>query len=324
VSQGNRSIDVSESAQREVHGDQLSLQTLVREGRSFSGRERHCCFLNTGGPRFADISAVSNLDLPDDGRAIAAGDWDQDGDLDLWIANRNGPQVRFLRNEIPTSHHFLSVSLVGTQCNRDAIGARVALYLRGEGNARQLRTLHAGNGYLSQSSKSLHFGLGLATQIDRVDVHWPGGTIQSFRGLEVDSAYRLTQGTGTAEVLPRGERPIGLSAMPPIAAEVPPPHVLLASHVPLPALEYIADDGTTDRARAPLLPPGEGARRADEGEAQSPHPPLARRPLPRAGEVRSNGRRRQAAYCCDPWHVRPFSRACAAAARTDPRWDKAT
>ena len=222
--------------------ERLDLQTLVREGSSFSGRERHCCFLNTGGPRFADISSISNLDIPDDRRAIAATDWDHDGDLDLWIANRNGPQLRLLRNEIPTNHHFLSIQLVGKTCNRDAIGARVVLVMQGDESHPRLRTLRAGEGYLSQSSKWLHFGLGTglgtAAQIERIDVQWPGGTIESFRGLEPDSAYRLTQGSGTAELLPRGERPINFESKQQVTADESPPRVLLASHVPLPRMEY--------------------------------------------------------------------------------------
>ena len=102
----------------------LSLHALIRNGHSFSGRERHCCFLNTGGRQFANVSAISGLDLVDDGRAAACVDWDQDGDLDLWLSNRTGPQVRFLRNDVPTSHHYLAVRLIGRTCNRDAIGAR--------------------------------------------------------------------------------------------------------------------------------------------------------------------------------------------------------
>ena len=245
VSQGDGSIDVAESAPREASSDRLGLQRLIRDGRSCNGRQRHCCFLNTGGPRFADISSICDLAIPDDGRAIAASDWDQDGDLDLWIANRNGPQLRFLRNEVPTNHHYLSVSLVGRECNRDAIGARVTLIQRGEGKVRQLRTLRAGDGYLSQSSKALHFGLGTVTQIDRIEVHWPGGEVESFRDLVVDTAYRLTQGTGTAEVLPRGERPINLPPTADAMADQSTPSVLLASRVPLPRLEYLAANGDT-------------------------------------------------------------------------------
>ena len=74
-----------------------ALHRLIREGKSISGRERHCCYLNIGNNHFADIWSVTGLDLVDDGRAVALTDWDHDGDLDMWIANRTSPAIRFLR-----------------------------------------------------------------------------------------------------------------------------------------------------------------------------------------------------------------------------------
>ena len=74
----------------------VALHEMIFEGRAFSGRERNCCFLNLGGARFADVSAVTGLDSLDDGRGAATVDWDLDGDQDLWVTNRTGPRVRFL------------------------------------------------------------------------------------------------------------------------------------------------------------------------------------------------------------------------------------
>ena len=132
-------------------------QDLLRQGKSWSGHERNCCFLNTGGERFANVSALSGLDFLDDGRSLGIVDWDHDGDLDLWTTNRTSPRVRFLRNEFPTEHHYLALQLQGngTSTNRDAIGARVELH---PGNV--IKTLRAGEGFLAQSTKWIHFGLG--------------------------------------------------------------------------------------------------------------------------------------------------------------------
>ena len=69
---------------------------LLRSGRSFSGNERNCCFLNLNGNRFADISAIAGIDFPDDSRAVCVVDWDFDGDLDFWMLNRTSPRIRFL------------------------------------------------------------------------------------------------------------------------------------------------------------------------------------------------------------------------------------
>ena len=251
MSRGNTSIDVSVSSPRTASARQLDLQPLIRAGRSFSGRERHCCFLNTGSRRFADISTISGLDLADDGRAAAQVDWDQDGDVDLWVSNRNGPQVRFFRNDVPTNHHYLSVRLQGVTCNRDAIGARVQLVLAGNPQVRLSKTLRAGAGFLSQSSKWIHFGVGDATEVDRLIVHWPAGSMEEFRGLLVDRHYRIVQASGRAQVWDRPERHVALAAGKIVESPVVETvgsdraRTLLASRVPLPALEYETFDGET-------------------------------------------------------------------------------
>ena len=203
----------------------------MRSGRSWSGGERNCCFLNTRGVRFADVSAATGLDLIDDGRAVATVDWDHDGDEDVWLLNRTGPQVRFLRNDVPSENHYVALRLVGDGkiTNRDAIGARVEVVLRQsrvqtqESIARKgniasasglstldsrslIKTLVAGDSYLSQSSKWLHFGLGPEPEIERIVVRWPGGESELFTDLESDRRYVIVQGSGHAKLWkpPRG------------------------------------------------------------------------------------------------------------------------
>jgi hypothetical protein len=174
----------------------------LSEGLSLSGREPNSCFLNLGGWRFADISAVSGLDYIDDGRAAARVDWDSDGDLDLWVTNRSAPKVRFLRNDIENSNHFVAFQLIGQESNRDGIGARVEVELTGASSQlprKITKSLRAGEGFLAQSSKWLHFGLGDATAIPRVTVRWPQGRIDEYRDLEIDRRYRLTEKTETPE-----------------------------------------------------------------------------------------------------------------------------
>ena len=98
---------MAQSPTAETDGTELSsylknwnaLGSMIVRGRSFSGYERNCFFLNTSNNKtiqFADASAVSSLDLIDDGRAIIANDWDHDGDLDIWTTNREAPRIRFL------------------------------------------------------------------------------------------------------------------------------------------------------------------------------------------------------------------------------------
>jgi tetratricopeptide (TPR) repeat protein len=177
---------------------------MLNAGRSWSGHERNCCFLNTGSNagskgRFATISATSGLDFADDARAFALVDWDHDGRLDVWIANRNAPQLRLMRNQLESGGGFVALRLAGNgrTTNRDAIGARVEIVVPGK--PPQIKTLRAGEGFLSQSSKWLHFGLGSATEIERVVVRWPGGAKETFRGIQPNRHYAVAQGTGRAE-----------------------------------------------------------------------------------------------------------------------------
>jgi peroxiredoxin len=248
------------------------LNALFLSGRSWSGNERNCSFLNLGGnaaPQFANISAVAGFDFAGDGRALATTDWDQDGDLDLWLTNRTGPRVQMLRNDSSTGHHFLAVRLEGNghTVNRDAIGARVEVVSSeqlavsseqltvnseqsddasavGSSNQKLIKTLRAGEGYLSQSGKWLHFGLGTATDVEKLIVRWPDGGSQEFANIECDRFYRIVQDVVTAHVW-SVQRPT--VALPP--ADVPGPcagsqaNLSLSSPMPLPALTYETFDG---------------------------------------------------------------------------------
>ena len=115
----------------------LAVDDLLERGFSLSGHERNVCFLNLrskAGVQFATASAVSGFDFADDARAVVPVDWDGDGDLDVWTANRTAPMLRFLRNNheaAPTRNDWLQVRLEATRGARDAIGARVTVVLEG-------------------------------------------------------------------------------------------------------------------------------------------------------------------------------------------------
>ena len=222
-----------------------ALNTMLKSGRSLSGHERNCCFLNTRGGRFADISAAANIDFDDDGRVLALTDWDFDGDIDFWIANRTGPQVRFLRNDTDNQHGFVAFRLEGVQCNRDAIGARVELHLAdGTDHPLRIRTLRAGEGYLAQSSKWLHFGLGDANRIDHVVVRWPDGSRETIGPIQPNQRYKIRQGTGRAEAWNPPQRSVTLT---PSEVKVPPStdksRIVLIAPVPIPDMKYTGRAG---------------------------------------------------------------------------------
>ena len=249
-----------------------NLIRMMRQGRSFSGHERNCVFLNLRRGDFATLSATSGLDFPDDGRAVSLVDWDHDGDLDLWIANRNAPRLRLMLNSTPTEHRSIGLLLVGngTTTNRDAIGARVEVITRRAVGVSPpivtatshkpqatdhrpqttdhrplLRTLRAGEGFLAQSSKWLHFGLGDTEHVEKIVVRWPGGEAEEFSGADVGGHYRLIQGTGEAQPWDSGRRQITLAAAPqqPLpdteGARLP-----LMVRLPLPSLDYETFSGS--------------------------------------------------------------------------------
>ena len=212
---------------------------LLSAGKSWSGHERNCCFLNTGNIRFANVSAVTGFDFPDDGRGLATVDWDHDGDLDLWTSNRTGPRVRFFRNNLAGGQHSLSVKLTGVSCNRDAIGARLELRLSAEPPRTQVTTLRAGEGYLAQSSKWVHFGIDPTATIEKLTVRWPGGDAEEFNGLKVDSRYEIIQGQ-PARSLPNRSGKVDLQSVEePTAPSVDRPiRVVLTQRQPMPPFAY--------------------------------------------------------------------------------------
>ncbi len=228
------------------------LMALLRSGRSLSGNERNCAFLNTGDGRFATVSRLTGIDFPDDGRAVGLTDWDADGDIDIWLGNRSGPQVRFLRNGLAGPEKSVSLRLRGVSANRDAIGATALLTLD-DGSPPLRRTVRAGEGYVSQSSKWLHFGLGQAQPTGRVTVDWPGGGQEEFTGVEGGGRYLLVQGGGNAEPWspPSSQPPPPREPDPrEQAAESGERRVFLSLPTPLPPLAWIDAAGKTGSSAA--------------------------------------------------------------------------
>ncbi len=226
VSQSPTSADADQSIIDHYISVWEPLNQRILTGSSFSGNERNCCFLNTGKSgsakdQFADVSASSGLHYLDDSRSIAVTDWDQDGDLDIWITNRTSPRVRFLRNDTPTDNSFIAFQLEGlpsARCPRDAYGARVEVVFANaaEDTVQRTQTLYGGDSFLSQSFKWLHFGMRPDEQIQSVSVRWPGTkTPESFSGVATGKRWRLAQSKGVAKEIPaRKSSPAAVQAAP--------------------------------------------------------------------------------------------------------------
>lgn len=150
--------------------------------------------LHNEGSRFRETSGEAGppFQLSEVGRGAAFGDIDNDGRIDIVVTNNNGP-ARLLLNETTPKGHWLEIRLQGVKCNRDAIGARVAV-LR-EGEKPLWGRVHTDGSYLSASDVRVHFGLGQKPEA-QVSVEWPDGSKEKWDNVRADSLITLRQGTG--------------------------------------------------------------------------------------------------------------------------------
>jgi len=147
-------------------------------------------FQNRGDGTFDEVGNVLGVALKLDSRGAAVADLDLDGDLDLVVVNRNNPIIRVYRNDAPGQGRAVMVDLVAADGNT-AIGAQA---IAACGERKMLRQVEAGSGFLSQSAATLHFGLAGCEGLDSLEVHWPAGTVETWRDLPAEQLLRLEEG----------------------------------------------------------------------------------------------------------------------------------
>jgi enediyne biosynthesis protein E4 len=167
---------------------------IIQKGHNLSCYERKRVFLNVPGDirgrDFLDISFLTGADNDGDGRSVVAGDFRNNGQLDLVVRQVGGGPVLLYENHFP-QRHYLKVSLRGTKSNRLGIGAR----LMAEVNGRQLvREQYPLNSYRSQMPNIVHLGLGDATKVDRLIICWPSGGRQELTDLAADRHIIVEEG----------------------------------------------------------------------------------------------------------------------------------
>jgi enediyne biosynthesis protein E4 len=165
---------------------------VFRSGTTYA--QRNLLFRNTGSKRFIEIgrSVGDGFALEKVTRGLAAGDIDNDGDLDLLVTN-NGQTADLLRNDSVHRNSLLVRALVGTASTRDAVGARVRVTVRGR---TQVRVVRAGSSYLGQNDLRMHFGLGDAAAADRVEVEWLSGRVEVVSSLAANQIVTIQEGRG--------------------------------------------------------------------------------------------------------------------------------
>ena len=146
-------------------------------------------FHNQGNGTFADVTAVIGGGAFD-GRGVAFADFDNDGDLDLaWTADAGQP-TKLWRNDSVNTHRWLTLELIGVQSNRSAIGARIEVTTN---LGTQVQEVSGGAGRGSQNSLPVEFGLGNATTVTEVRIHWPSGIEQVLAALAPDQYIEVIE-----------------------------------------------------------------------------------------------------------------------------------
>jgi len=151
-------------------------------------------FENVGDGTFSEVSHASGAGLLIEkvSRGASFGDYDEDGDLDIFVLELNDLPT-LLRNDGGNGSNYLLVRTEGVASNRDGVGARVKLTY---GNATQIGEVRSGASYLSHNDSRLHFGLGECAIVDRLEVSWPSGLVESFEKLPANRVVVIREGTG--------------------------------------------------------------------------------------------------------------------------------
>lgn len=169
-----------------VVNGQMVLATRFHENRLFEG---------TGQGTFIDVSGAQRVADGSRGRGLAVADYDNDGDLDFYVAivsddQKSKDKSLLYRNDNIGDNNWLKVKLEGTENNRDGIGSRVKIVADGKSLSREV---DGGSSYLSQNSSILHFGLGNVSSIESLTVTWPGGFQETFNNLGINKSLHIIE-----------------------------------------------------------------------------------------------------------------------------------
>ena len=155
-------------------------------------------YRNLNGKRFENISASAGAAVTarHSSRGLAYGDFDNDGDVDVFITNENEPPS-LLRNDTSPIGGFLSIRLIGVRSNADGIGARVTVTA---GGRRMVQEVRSGSSFMSSSDLRLHFGLGAAKIVDKIDVRWPyPRLVETITNIEPNQFLTITEAAGITD-----------------------------------------------------------------------------------------------------------------------------
>jgi enediyne biosynthesis protein E4 len=146
---------------------------------------------NVNGEKFVDVSLQRGEYFSKEyvGRGTCIGDYDNDGDMDVFIVNLND-HCRFLRNNKGNQNNWLALDLEGTSSNRDGVGARIKISSGGRQQIAQKKTT---TGYLSQNDPRIHFGLGKNETVEKIEITWPSGKVQVLENIKANQILKVKE-----------------------------------------------------------------------------------------------------------------------------------
>jgi len=154
-------------------------------------KQHNQLFHNEGGGRFVDVTSQAGPAFQElhSARGAAFGDLDDDGDTDIVVNNMDEPPA-LLRNDGGNAAHWIGLRLIGARYSAGAVGARVTVVA---GTLRQTKEVHAGSSHNSSNDPRPLFGLGAATRVDRIEIRWPRGRMQTLTGLPIDRYHTVRE-----------------------------------------------------------------------------------------------------------------------------------
>ncbi len=197
VTNGNVSLDKEKSywydyskvagGNRAIISDAANWPPL--DGRSLSGYQKKRLWINDGAGSFKEVAQLVGVNDVFDGRSVALADFSNSGKLDVVVANQKGPLL-FYKNTVAPENRWIAFDLEGSMSNRSAIGAQVRVFWNGQ---QQVQEVSGGSGFCAQNQRRIHFGLGKAKAIDRVEIRWPSGKIQNVRTPETNRIHKIKE-----------------------------------------------------------------------------------------------------------------------------------
>src|SRR5690349_3408307 len=164
-------------------------QWPAMDGRSLSGYQQKRVWINDGAGKFVNVAQAVGASDVFDGRSVALVDLWNRGVLDVVVANQRGPLLVY-KNNVTPENKWISFELEGSASNRSAIGAEVRLFWDGR---QQVQQVSGGSGFCSQNQRRLHFGVGKNPRLEKAEIRWPSGKVDTIEKPMVGQTYKIKE-----------------------------------------------------------------------------------------------------------------------------------